>query len=354
MRASSTAVFGWIRSPQFDGLLLFGCPFLALLAGVTLLYWPNAFQSVFLLNLWLLGYHHVIATFTRLTLDNESFQQHRFLVVVLPWLVLAGVLLAGQSFGWWILTSVYFYWQFFHYTRQSYGISRMYSRKSSVSFTRFDAGVHQALIYLFPLWGALHRSWQNPGEFLGMEFRAIPIPEWCVQGAAVASMSVLLLWCLRLLQQRLRGEPLPIAHTTFMLSHIFIFCVGYLWVPSLNAGWLLLNIWHNAQYLLIVWWANNTRFQQEQEASSSFLSRMCQHRFIGLYIGVCLVLTGLFYKTTGWIATTGLPWLFPTLAIPWVMVLFQSINIHHYIVDGIIWKSRKKTDRAVLQQSAGI
>ena len=82
---------GWLRSPSFDFVFVGGAVLAALLATLTVVVEPRLFPLVLVIDMWLLGFHHVVSTFTRLTFDSESFCNHRFLVLGLPWIVLAGV-----------------------------------------------------------------------------------------------------------------------------------------------------------------------------------------------------------------------------------------------------------------------
>jgi len=127
MVASSIAInarpTGWLRGLSFDTTYILGILGVALVSGWFVIGKPDLFPAVFVLNGWLLGYHHVVSTFTRLTFDRESFNEQRFLIVWLPLIVLAGVVLAWAIFGSWVLTTAYLYWQWWHYTRQSYGVS---------------------------------------------------------------------------------------------------------------------------------------------------------------------------------------------------------------------------------------
>src|SRR5262250_1372732 len=94
---------GWLRGIPFDTTFIFGILLVALLSGWFVTANPKLFPAVFVLNGWLLGYHHVVSTFTRLTFDKDSFRDHRFLVVWLPLIVLAAVLAAFAVFGSWVL-----------------------------------------------------------------------------------------------------------------------------------------------------------------------------------------------------------------------------------------------------------
>jgi hypothetical protein len=161
-----------LRGVGFDLTYIAGIGSLALLMGWAVTTNPQLFLLIFLLNGWSLGYHHVVSTFTRLSFDRDSFGERRFLITKLPLIVLAGVLALGALFGAWILSTVYLYWQWWHYTRQSYGISRIYQRKAGLP----NDLLSKLIIYALPLWGILHRSYQRPSTFLFVELKVIPVP----------------------------------------------------------------------------------------------------------------------------------------------------------------------------------
>ena len=145
----STPRAGWLRGRAFDLTFVAGVSLFALLAGAMLVADPQLFPTLFILNTWLLGYHHVISTFTRLTFDRTSFNEHKFLITWLPLIVLTVVFTACALFGGWILTTIYLYWQWWHYTRQSYGVFRIYQRKAGLD----DDLLHKLVIYALPVWG---------------------------------------------------------------------------------------------------------------------------------------------------------------------------------------------------------
>ena len=95
----------WLRTPSFDLVFIAGIAGIALLSGGLVVQEPRLFVPVLFLDLWLLGYHHVVTTFTRLCFDRESFRAHRFLVLWLPPLILIGVNLIAVGIGFWVLAS---------------------------------------------------------------------------------------------------------------------------------------------------------------------------------------------------------------------------------------------------------
>jgi hypothetical protein len=350
MVASSVAIqarqMGWLRGLSFDGTYIFGILGAALVSGWFVIANPNLFPAVFVLNGWLLGYHHVISTYTRLTFDRDSFREHRFLVVWLPFIVLAGVIVAWAIFGSWVLTTLYLYWQWWHYTRQSYGVSRIYGRKASLPLNNT---LTKLTVYAVPVWGILYRSYQAPDKYLFTEVKVLPVPFSLVALAGGFALIVTICWLLEQIKAFTEGR-LAVAHTLYMLSHLVVFGVGYILIADINHGWLVLNIWHNSQYILTVWMFNNNRFKDQIDSRHKFLSHISQRKKVFSYFAVCLVISTLFYSAL----ITTLDWISPAVALvttlPLFAVVYQAINFHHYVVDAIIWKVRKKT----LRQNFGI
>ena len=324
---------GMLRDPSFDALFVLGLAAIALLSGLTVLAVPDAFLFVLVLDIWLFGYHHVISTFTRLAFDRASLREHRVLVFYLPPLVLGAVSLAAGLFGAWVLASTYLYWQWWHYTRQSYGISQIYLRKAEGA--KESRLLTMGLIYVIPLWGIAYRSYQNPEEFLGLELRVLPVPGELVFVLGALSVLVLGAWAVE--QARaLRAGTLAVWRSVYLLSHVVIFLVGYLAITNIDYGWLVINVWHNAQYILIVWLVNQNRFRGGVDPAHRFLSTLSQPRHTRRYFVVSMVIASIFYGLLG-IALAAAP----ETGLPLAIVAYQTINFHHYIVDSFIWKVRK-------------
>lgn len=332
---------GWLRGFSFDFLFIFGVAAAALGATALVIWKPELFALVLMADIWLLGFHHVVATFTRLAFDVDSFRNHRFLVIWLPFIVLAGVVALVTVFGGWILPTVYLYWQWFHYTRQSYGIAQIYRRKAGASCEE-PAVLRHAVIYLLPVWGILERSWQAPETFVRMPVKMLPVPGLVVQAAAVLSLTALGWWLWLQVVAWWQGR-LPVAYTLYILSHLTVFAAGYLWVEDMTYGWLTVNVWHNAQYILLVWMYNNNRFKHGVDPRHRFLSTLSQPRWAAVYFLVCLTISTAFYM-----GLQAIPVLVGVSALTMTFIVYQAINFHHYIVDGIIWKVRRPALRRTL------
>ena len=326
----------WLRGLAFDLSFILGIASLAIASGLAVAANPALFVPILIADLWLLGYHHVIATYTRLCFDAQSLRAHRFLVTGLPVLVLAVVLVLGLGIGLWALVSVYFYWQWFHYTRQSWGISQAYRRKSGALGAENER-LAKITFYVIPLWGILHRSVQDPDSFLGVTFKVIPVPGVLEQAVAGAAALMFVWWVVTRIIMWREGQ-LPLSHTLYMLSHFAIFYIGYVLIEDVNAGWLVVNIWHNAQYITFVWHFNNNRFRSGIDAKARLISWMSQTRNVWAYILISLLIS-----TAVYIAIANL-----AAAIVTPIIVYQAINFHHYVVDGLIWKLRRKPLRQTL------
>ncbi len=331
--------YGWIRGVSFDMTLIVGVAALALITGWVYVAHPPLFPYILFLDLWFLGYHHVVATFTRLTFDLESFQQHKFLVIWVPIIIVLVCVPIVLLTGPWVLATAYLYWQWYHYMRQSYGIARIYQRKVNREVTLKDNILENGVIYLIAIWGIMNRSFQNPGRFLGMELKVIPVSPLAMQIIAGLTMAVLTFWLFDRFVALRRGK-FDLAHTLFLASHILVFTVGYLLIENINYGWLVLNIWHNAQYILIVWMYNNNRFKTGVDPNHQFLSTISQRKNMVAYFAVCLAIATIVYKSIDWVLAY-----FTVSTLPLAIIVYQTINFHHYIVDGVVWKIRQKPIR---------
>ncbi len=327
--------FAWLRSRTFDLCFIIGIAVVALAAGLAAVVNPTLFPVLLFLDLWLLGYHHVISTFTRILFDRDSFSQYWFLVTVLPLLIIGGVVAMAWGIGFWSVATLYLYWQWFHYARQSYGVAQAYRRKSNGLVTESSL-VFQVIFYLIPVWGILHRSAQAPQRFLGMELKVLPVPGVLADAVGAIALAALAIWIGRKVHEAWRGR-LAVAHTMFMASHFAVFVVGYVLIDGINQGWLVLNIWHNIQYIAFVWLYNNNRFRAGVDPRHQLLSTLSQTRNVALYLGFSLALsTGLYVLIREAMITV------VSASFVYVVLAYQVFNFHHYVVDAVIWRSRRK------------
>ncbi len=322
----------WLRNAKFDSAFIFGGIGLALLAGTAIVIEPSLFYPILLLEIWLLGYHHVISTFTRLCFDRASFEERGWLIThLLPIVALTTIVVAWQI-GLWVIATIYFYWQWWHYTRQSWGVSRAYRRADPAALYE-DGWLDRAIFYAIPLYGILNRSSENHTHFLGMELWTVPVPVPVASLAGYVAAVLLMVWAARRVVALYQGR-LAAVHPLYMLTHIAIFNVAYVWLEDINFGFLMGAFWHSSQYILFVWMQNRRRFEEGIDPRARFLSYLSQPGRVWLYLLACVVITGIVYGGL----LRAIDWLF-FAGVSATIVLYQIVNFHHYIVDAIIWRT---------------
>src|SRR6185436_2002886 len=118
---------------------------------------------------------HVVSTFTRLAGRPEDRRRHRFLLYALPPLLFGATLLAGQLGTVELIASAYFVFQWFHTTRQSWGIAQHY-RRAAGGLPSDPRWFSELTMWSLPVLGLLNRCRQQPGRFLSMDLWLPPVP----------------------------------------------------------------------------------------------------------------------------------------------------------------------------------
>lgn len=341
---------GYLNGPLYDHILIFGVLLLAVITGFLVQWKPSIIFTVLFADFWLLGHHHVISTFTKLAGTKQDRIDNKFLIYQLPFIVIALVFAIYQLFGAWVIVSIYFFWQWFHYTRQAYGISVFYNRKAGIQNTITPPVLDYIAIWAMPTWGLLHRCAQGSETFLFQPFWAPHVPSWVDVSVGAVVGILLSFWFATKIIDWSRGN-LARSPFFFTMSHHIIFFIGYIYNSDMTLGWLVANIWHNSQYILFVWLFNQNRFQnvvaKEQSPIWHWLCQKSPYRTLA-YFAVCVGLTTILYNSLSMgidIVSGGNAVKFATLTI----ILYQTINFHHYIVDSLIWKAREKNHQRIMK-----
>jgi hypothetical protein len=322
----------WLRSPTFDGALVVGVMALALVLGCTATASPTAFLYVLTFDIWVLAFPHVTSTYTRIAFDRESLRKHWFLLTGLPVIVLGGLSAIALLGGAGALFTAYFVGQTYHYTRQSYGIARIYRRKGG-GVSRARGLLADAVVYAFPVWGLLHRAQEGQDTFYSNPLLLPRIPPVVAHASGAVAWILFAIWAEGEIRGLLAGSR-RYGHAGFVASHVGITFVSYVLVRDVTAGWLFVNLWHNAQYLLFVWAFNAARFQAGPDERRGLFSRLCQPRNAWAYALFCLSFGALLNVALG-----GVGGALPAATFPALLVVHLCVNFHHYLVDGVIWKS---------------
>jgi hypothetical protein len=330
---------GWLKDGPFDATLILGVTALAFGFGLAAWLSPVLFLPLLAVHTWAFSFDHVIATFTRLVGTPEDRRAWRFLIWGLPLVMLAATFAAGQLGGVVVIASAYFFLQWFHTVRQSWGIAQHY-RRAAGGISEDPQWLSELTMWSVPVWGLLSRCAEDYDEFLWMPVSLPVVPRAVVSAAGAASAALLLVFLWTRVSLWRHGK-LSAQHTLFVATHFAVFGAAYVFIDDLHAGWLLVNVWHNVQYLAYVWMRNRARFAEGVRADARILSWLCQPGVTRgfLYFGACLALsTPLFwgiYAVTGGVDR----WLGQGI-VSASLVFALALNFHHYTVDALIWRRR--------------
>ena len=266
--------------------------------GVGLVYFlnqtfPSSFNTLFLINIWLFSLPHTFSTFTRA--DRRSIKNVTLTIGMVAVFMIAIVTISNVS-GIVFLYSMYFYWQQFHYGKQNLGLSRWRTNEAQIYL---DKGFYLSIVTL-SLIGLLGNG---PQAFFGYVLY-FPIT------VTISKLSIFSLM-LGLTGIYIFFRPKQVVYA---LEHTFIFSLAYLYCEHFALGWLLLNVFHNLQYL---------KFMKSYEAKLSFLLAPVILTSI-LFILQFQVIKGLII-----------------FSLPIGLSLMMALNFTHYTLDGLIWKGSK-------------
>jgi hypothetical protein len=340
---------GSLRLSAFDSMLILGVLCSAGLVLAMAQIAPQLLPLLVVADVWLLGYHHVIATFTKLAGTRADRIQNASLIWPLLPAVLVTTTVAALTFGVVAIVTLYFFWQWFHYVRQSWGISRRY-RGPTTSGGLYRERLSEAMFWSVPVWGLLSRCYQNPDTFLWLPIWMPQVPYWLVAAfgflAAVSTAywvySRVIAW---------RCGDFALRHTLYTASHLLVFALAYVVIEDITVGWLFVNVWHNAQYLLFVWKQNNNRFAGRRVPDSGVLPWLAQPggARIAAYFAFCLLVSTSLYSlvviggmsAAEYFSAAGGPSGIKSISL--AVLVSMALNFHHYIVDSIIWKRKRES-----------
>lgn len=253
---------------------------------------PASFETLFLINIWLFSLPHTFSTFTR---SDRRDRKKVALTVALLVSFYLGITAFTNVAGMVLLYSFYFYWQQFHYGKQNFGMSRWDGAQRG----RVSQFFYLAIVFLC-IAGLLSDGAQS---FFGYALFN-PLPMALPKIVFISAIALLTLGYLFY-------RPREWKHS---LSHVCIFSFAYLYIEHFALGWLLLNVFHNLQYL---------KFMKGYEHGLRFLI------LPALLTGVLYVLQ--FHVVKGFI------W----FSLPMSLGLMLALNFTHYTLDGLIWRKIK-------------
>jgi tetratricopeptide (TPR) repeat protein len=325
----------WLYNPVID--LAIGCagwsaPLLMLLylsagSGV-------AGSIVFYGLALLFNYPHYMATIYRAYRTREDFSRYRIFTLHLTLVIV----LAGAIAHWspslipWVFT-LYITWSPWHYSGQNFGLALMFARRSGSAPTRAErSALFTAFVASYGiLFLTMHSGVSMDPYVLSL---GLPVGLTNVIRAILACVFVLTgPWALVRLARR-GGWRTIVAPATLFGTQFLWFVVPFFLqlalkveIPQTRYSTGILAFMHSAQYLWI------TSYYARREAIASGVQRWRPRAYFAYLIlgGIVLFIPG------PWLISYGFHYDFTSS----FLIFTAIVNIHHFLLDGAIWKLRE-------------
>lgn len=230
------------------------------------------------------------------------------------------------------LTALYFTWSPYHYAAQAYGIAVMYSMRSGAKLDQRDKN-HIWWVCILPFVYALFTSKDGGLSWFVSPATIASIPALSlahsgvvtVLSAAVLLLPFSLFWQLH----RARGRNVPLIALLLQVTN------GIWWLTTdyLSAFWWT-TAFHSIQYLIIVV-AMHVKEQTAQPNPK--LGSWHTGWFHGAWFyGLSFVLAGFLFFVIPIVTFVPLGFAAPQA----ILMMTTIINLHHFIVDGFIWRNK--------------
>lgn len=293
----------------------------------------NAVMTLGIQLMWVCNWPHFAATNYRLYHSRNNIRQYPLTALVIPWVVLAGVVasvLSPTRFGPFFIL-FYLLWSPYHFSGQTVGITLIYARRSGFKIGALERFFLSSFVYGTFISQSINAHMSTlPQPYYGIYSPSLGVPEWAwhfskawVYLAGAGLLIVLLRQCLL---QRKVFAPIMLLPAA----------AQFVWfMPEAGATWLsfreFVPFFHSLQYMLIAWAMQmKDKLDRERiEPSAGYVTGETA-RWFGLNFAVGAVLF----------------WAIPSKVLPYFGVdeyialgaFTAGVQIHHFFVDGVIWK----------------
>jgi Flp pilus assembly protein TadD len=337
----------WILNSWRDVILYVGTPlFLLPMFLLAQARWSAQDIYIFVGAFGAMGHH--LPGMIRAYGDHALFRRFRWRFIFAP-IFLLSVCVAFYSWDLKGMVLIVFFWGVWHGMMQTYGFCRIYDAKTG-SFAALTRRIDFATCATW-FAAAVLLSPQRMADTLEMYYASGGpfIPPWLLHNAqqivltiAIATGILFLFNFSRMWADGKRPNPVKLALLATTIAFWWYCNNG---VANILAGIALFEVFHDVQYLSLVWIYNRSRV--EKDSSIGGFMRFVFRRsgsLVGLYIGLIFAYGSLGYFTAH-------------LEIETVKRVLTGVvaasGLLHFYYDGFIWKVRDRSTRENLGLAGG-
>ena len=262
---------------------------------------------------------------------------------LLAWAVTALAMHSARSLG--VFTQLMFLLVGWHYVKQGFGVVTVLSARRGTSYGPGERRV--LLAHCFAGWAYAWASPFDPGrsvEEKGVVYTTLPHPHWLeplTRGVFFASAFWLVLMLIRKWRKE-RRLPLP--------PLVGLLCAVWLWTvySGINPLFMyLIPALHSVQYLFFVWlMKKNQASAHEGPPSFGRPTAVVLGAWAASALGLGLLLFHLLPSALDAGLVDARAARFSDLGpTPYFAALFTFVNLHHYLMDFVIWRRENPETR---------
>jgi hypothetical protein len=301
---------------------------------------PALLESVAIASLFV-NYPHFSATIYRLYQSPANIRQFPVTAIGVPVLIAAAV-----SASLWqpevvapYFVILFLIWSPFHYSGQTIGITMLYARRSGTEIGRWQRIALSTFVYSTFIVGFAYTK--EPLQRYGVTIPIIHFPTWfdaVVIAVMIASVAGFLTFVILWSFVRRRLPPLMV---------LLPAATQFVWfLPGRQAAMFFefVPFFHCLQYLYVAW-AMQMGLRLGKPVAGSKPHKLLDESMRWAwrnYVG------GLFLFIA-------LPWIGFWINVPLITsagIVLAAVNLHHFIVDGVIWKLRDTGETSPLMMNA--
>jgi hypothetical protein len=325
-------------NPWIDALLLGGA---SIFAFAVLRIWTDGArtETIYAVGAWLswvCNWPHFSATNHRLYGSRSNIAQYPMTALLVPILVVCGMLFAFQSPTGFApaFVKLFLLWSPYHFCGQTLGVSLLYARRAGIQISSIERHALSAFIFgTYFVQTFTIESGVGAHDYFGIQTPILGIPSFFVPIATVGMWTACAVFIGSALLRKVRGQTtLPWVLFLPAASHFVWFVLGRGWASFQE----FVPFFHSLQYLLVAWAIQlKERAETTQRGGSyPFVARETL-RFAGINIAGGAVLFHFLPQAASTISGTSIAFASG--------VVLAGVQIHHFFVDGVIWKLKRTT-----------
>ncbi len=290
---------------------------------------------------WVINWPHFAATNARLYGARANLKQYPVTAVLALVLVLCGIAASMASpdviAPWWL--KLFLLWSPYHFSGQTVGLTLLYARRTGFFFTnamRLCLSTFVFGSYLLPI--VRFEVSPHGAEYYGVPYPGLGIPGWTVDVVTglmvVGAIGFIVLAAQKALREKRQVPPILLLPA---VTQFVWFLPGASWATFAE----FVPFFHSLQYMLVAW---SLQLKErldggQQRPSPRFVWTESLRWYAIIFVGGGLLFFGFPNLMS---MASGTTIYFSTA------VVIAGVQIHHFFVDGVIWKLRSSNVRSPL------